>query len=193
MFDRIIHEIEICLEYDATLAALALALTIPDAFSRIEYRNRKQEKRYPDWIDNYAPGIINKLNEVTIPIKNKTGRYKKLSVPSDGKIIYHIRNTLFHESTTKLTSKGAISHISLKDDGKSKYGLYVHAISSSVINNDEQNAKINYRISIRGLIDVLIESAKKYYEENVDKMEAYEKDWTIPESPHCLNIGEIDT
>lgn len=179
MFERIIREIEICLNNDATLAALVLALSLPDTLGKIEYGESGTEERYTKWIDKFAPAIVYGRSEVTIPMKTEGGDYGKKKVPSDGEIIYHIRNTLMHESTTKIKPKKPITHIRLYDEKANEYGLYVHGIGSSMYDGDLDSLTIHYSISIRGLINGIVASSKDYYKKHESKMLEYIEDWTI--------------
>lgn len=179
MFNRVLNEIEICLNNNATLAALALALTLPDAFGKIEFSDSKPKQRYVDWINKYASGMIFGLEEIATPIREKDGRLRREKVPSDGEMIYHVRSTLFHEGTTKMTSKGVVNYVRLLDDEPNDSGLYVHAVGATAYDEDEESLVIHYRMSIRGVIEGITSAAKRYYEDNIGKMVDYEDDWTI--------------
>lgn len=67
MFDRILKEINICLDNNAVLAALVLTLTLPDAFGAIEYPKESTRSRYIKWVDTFASNIINQKATVALP------------------------------------------------------------------------------------------------------------------------------
>ena len=88
MIDRIVSEIKTCLENDCYIAALALALTLPDVCGKAEYPNEGNTKRYIKWYNEYV------------------GKYEKPSDPygsdmpySSGEVIYNLRNSLLHQGT----------------------------------------------------------------------------------------------
>ena len=179
MFDRILKEINVCLDNDATLAALALILTLPDAFGAIEYPKTSIKDRYIKWINEFARNIINRRATVALPKLGKNGEYRQIEVPTDGELLFHIRNTLFHEATTKISSNKTINSITLADDEKNQFDIYAHSFGSTMLDDNESTISVHYRLSIRALVDYLKTAAENYYDENKDKLKEYEKDWTI--------------
>ena len=82
--DRI-SEIEICLENECYISALALALTLPDICGKAEYPNKSVGKRYIQWYDQYV------------------GSYQKSQSPYSadmpylsGEVVYSLRNNFLH-------------------------------------------------------------------------------------------------
>lgn len=179
MFDRILKEINICLDNNAILAALALTLTLPDAFGAIEYPKEGTRSRYIKWVDTFSSNIINQKATVALPKLDENSKCRQIKVSTDGELLFHIRNTLLHEATTKISSNKIINSITLVDDEKNQFDIYSHSFGSTMLDDDESTINIHYRLSIRALVDYLKIAAENYYDKNKDKLKEYEKDWTI--------------
>lgn len=60
MVDRIVKEINICLENDGYISALGMALTLPDICGKAEYPQWKKQNvglRYKKWYDEYIDSV----------------------------------------------------------------------------------------------------------------------------------------
>lgn len=86
MVDRIVNEIRSCLENDSNLAALALALTLPDICGKAEHPEKSVTNRYIDWyqdhIGKYEKSRINSLDE-DLPYLS-------------GELVYQLRCSFLH-------------------------------------------------------------------------------------------------
>ena len=56
MIDKIVSDIRNAIENDCYIAALALALTLPDVCGKAEYPNAGNGKRYKNWYIIYSVG-----------------------------------------------------------------------------------------------------------------------------------------
>ena len=63
MIEHLIKEIDICLKNDCQIAALIIALTLPDTCGKACYPESRNRARYVRWCDNY----------MNIPQKNAFG------------------------------------------------------------------------------------------------------------------------
>lgn len=91
MLLKIIDEIKKSIDNECFIAALTLALTIPDICGKAEYPDANITERYIKWYNMYV------------------GRYEKFSdsygidMPySSGELIYNLRNSLFHQGTPNI-------------------------------------------------------------------------------------------
>lgn len=164
MIDRIVSEIKTCLENDCYIAALALALTLPDVCGKAEYPNEGNTKRYIKWYNEYV------------------GKYEKPSDPygsdmpySSGEVIYNLRNSLLHQGTPNITSKD-IKEERCKID---KFILTVSDICDSGTSRVSygKNFKIVERmleVNILHLCNTIVKTAKEYYKNNKAKFDFFD-------------------
>lgn len=92
MVNHIVDEIKKCLDNECYIAALALALTLPDTCGKAEYPEEKStKKRYIGWYEEYV------------------GKYERVpkqhgeEMPyQSGEVIYQLRCCLLHQSTPNI-------------------------------------------------------------------------------------------
>lgn len=91
MLHKIIDEIKKSIDNECFIAALTLALTIPDICGKAEYPNANITERYIRWYNVYI------------------GEHERISDPygadmpySSGELIYNLRNSLFHQGTPNI-------------------------------------------------------------------------------------------
>lgn len=68
MIDEITKEIKICLNNNCYIAALSLALMLPDICGKAEYPNRKTTERYKKWYYEYV-GKFEKINNSKVDMR----------------------------------------------------------------------------------------------------------------------------
>lgn len=86
MVDRIVKEINICLENDCYISALGMALTLPDICGKAKYPQWKKQNvglRYKKWYDEY-------IGFREIPSGPHSEDFSYLS----GEVVYSLRNCL---------------------------------------------------------------------------------------------------
>lgn len=92
MLIRIIEECEKCMENECFIAALALALTIPDICGKAEYPAEKKNKnRYINWYDQN----IGEIEKPAVP-------YGIEPPYSSGELVYSLRNSMLHQGTLNI-------------------------------------------------------------------------------------------
>ena len=91
MLIQIIDEIKKSIDNECYIAALMLALSIPDVCGKAEYPYASITKRYIQWYNTYV------------------GKYEKPLSPygddmpyASGELIYNLRNSLFHQGTPNI-------------------------------------------------------------------------------------------
>lgn len=93
---RIIDDINRSLDNDAYLAALTLALTIPDICGKAQYPDKGIGFRYKAWYDEHVGAYercpCDKCKESDMPYLS-------------GKVIYSLRNSMLHEGSPNVDSK----------------------------------------------------------------------------------------
>ena len=173
MIERIIKEIESSLKHENYMAALSLALTLPDICGKAEYPNEGNGRRYIQWFDEYLgkyeipPDVHDKENPSRIV--NDTMPYMS------GEIVYSLRNCFLHQGTPSI-DKGKIreprcqvTHFVLTIAGATNGG-------SSCI---ERNCFIDgerrtLEINLVNLCCKLYLVAKSYYEHNKEKFDFFQ-------------------
>lgn len=175
MIDRIIKEIDSSLKNENFMAALSLALTLPDICGKAEYPNEGNGRRYIQWFDEY-------LGKYEIPPdvhdKENPSRIVNDNMPYiSGEIVYSLRNCLLHQGTPSI-DKGKIreprcqvTHFVLTIAGATNGG-------SSCI---ERNCFIDgerrtLEINLVNLCCKLCLVAKSYYEDNKEKFDFFQYD-----------------
>lgn len=160
----IIDQINILLETEHYIAALTLALTIPDKCGKIAYPEMKSGKeRYIKWYDNwcwcYTCSHINNpsASEVEFP-------------DIGGKFIYQLRCAMLHENTTKL-DYAKVEEKNRTDDFQLEISDsiedYVVVYSWVLIDGKRLLA-----IRLIDLCKLICYAAKEYYEGNKEKVDS---------------------
>ena len=93
MLQRIIDEVRKSLDNECYIAALALALTIPDICGKAEYPAYRNKNRYTQWYDE-SVGYSEKLPD----------SYEKDMPYLSGEVLYSLRNMMLHQGTPNIDS-----------------------------------------------------------------------------------------
>lgn len=163
MINEIIREVKLSLKNGCYMAALTLALTLPDICGKAKFPNEKSsKKRYIQWFDEY----IGKYEHDEENIE------KGLPYLS-GDLVYSLRCSILHQGDPNIE--------------KSKYGIILFELlyrqqenindfdtfsESEIIKDDQGNEKaknIKYSVNVRKLCFKLCNLAKYYYDKYKDK------------------------
>ena len=166
MVNRIADEISVCLEHECFIAALSLALTLPDICGKAEFPCDSVTKRYIQWYNEH-------IGQYEIP--NLKGA-DDMPYPS-GEVVYNLRNSMLHQGTPNVDAK-QIKQESCKVD---HFTLLIADVSdgggSSVSvkgNGDYTNRSLS--VNAVNLCFKLCSVAKNYYNENKEKFDFFEYD-----------------
>lgn len=168
MIDKIVEDVRKALDSEAYLAALHLALTIPDVCGKAEYPNARVGERYKRWYDEKIAYLENPNNFVPEDMKTY---YPYLS----GEVLYQLRCSLFHEGD----SMPDISNIKNELNKVDKFDLLIEENnefniygggSGYEIRDGEPVNKV-CKISIQDICNKLCWVGEKYYHDNRDKFE----------------------
>lgn len=172
MLQQIINEIKLCIASDHYLAALSLALTIPDICGKAEYGDIGNRARYVQWFDTYIG-----QHERKYSISEKDGT---LELPyTSGELIYKLRNSVLHSGMVdvdgqKLTEEeNRITTFRLMIS-KNLSGGY--AASDTLITRSSSGEEMSreYTVSIQYLCNILCYAVEKYYNANKDKFDFFQ-------------------
>lgn len=177
MIERIVTEIRICLEKECYIAALTMALTLPDICGKAEHpdledKKDKTRKRYVQWFDTYIGQYYKNYG-----ISTKEG-VPDLPYPS-GELIYQLRNSVLHSGMVDIDGnklqeeRNKVTKFQLMIPSKDKW--YNLAGSTSITRSPfEEQLSREYTISISFLCEILCSIAEKYYNANKEKFDFFQ-------------------
>lgn len=160
MINRITDEMKKCVENECFIAALALALTLPDTCGKAEYpQENSTKKRYIDWYDKYV-GFYEKPPSV----------HSKDMPYSSGEVVYSLRNHMLHQGTPNIDST-KIAEDRCKID---KFHLVIDVVYNGGISGvsygmDMEIQERTLEINIVNLCSKIGAAAKSYYMNNPGK------------------------
>lgn len=173
MIYKIIREIESALKNEEFLAALALALTLPDICGKAEYPNEKNVGiRYKTWFDDN----VGKYEKPPLSKDGKKTEFDDMPYMS-GEIIYSLRCCFLHQGTPNIEEEKIheprckVTHFTLII-ANAMNGGSSSVSQNSFIDSGERTLEIN----IVNLCCKLCLVAKAYYKENKDKFDFFEYD-----------------
>lgn len=165
MINRLLVDMNKALGAEAYMAALAVALILPDMCGKAEYPNIENSKeRYVKWYDEYL-GQYNK--DI-----NKNENYEKVPYLS-GEVVYQLRCMFLHSGTPsidkeKITEKtNKIDIFKIIIEKKNPLDLYFS--SSGILYYNSGIKKSVYDFNIRNFCKDLETAVKIYYQDNKTK------------------------
>ena len=158
-----IREIDVCLDNECYIAALSLALTLPDICGRAEYPNARVRDRYIMWYDTFL-GPLQKFNSP----------YGADMPYLSGEVVYSLRCNFLHIGNPNIEIDKIkdelckIDHFSL-EAGQSLSGDLSHVTYGKGFCITERS----YSVNIRLLCVRLSRIAKEYYIEHKGKFDFF--------------------
>lgn len=166
MINRLIDDINKALDAEAYMAALALALTLPDICAKAEYGDTLRNKeRYIKWFDEY----IGKYE--ICPREEGEECMPYLS----GEVVYSLRNNVLHQGTPNIEKEkikdktNQIDKFILVIEKKKPFDIY--ADMSGVCLNLNGQSEREYRVNIRRLCLIICEAASHCYNKNLNRFD----------------------
>ena len=167
MILKIVDEIEKSMENECYMAALALALTLPDICGKAEYHdvnNKMIGKRYRNWFDEF-------LGKYEKPLNKESDDMPYTS----GEIVYSLRNCLLHQGTPNVESE------KIREE-QCRVDRFVLTIDDAMDGGGSQvsygkDMKIVHReleVNIHNLCKKLCAVSKAYYLENKEEFNFFE-------------------
>lgn len=176
MLKRIIDEIYRCMDNECYIAALSLALTIPDICGKAEFPNDAVTSRYIKWYNEYV------------------GQYEKPTSPYgadmpylSGEVIYNLRNSMLHQGNPNVESskikeeRCKVDHfvLSIADMYDSGTSMVSYGFGMAIT---ERKLKIN----IVNICHKLCRVAASYYEDNPEKFNFFQYTLEDERKPECI-------
>lgn len=159
-----IYDIEFCLEQEHYVAALSLALTLPDICGKAEFpHNETVTSRYIKW-----------FNKFMIPYKKTTSPYGEDMPYLSGETAYNLRNEILHAGNPNIKEKQIRDELCKVDKfelllGKSFTGdtsMVAYGSNMSVVRRE-------YTVNVYLLCTRLCRIAKEYYLNNKEKFDFF--------------------
>ena len=176
MINRIIKEINNCLDNECLLAALTMALTLPDICGKAEYPILKEHTRYIRWYDEnigyYEKPPSANPNEVEMPYLS-------------GEVVYNLRCMLLHQGTPNIernkihSEECKIDKFSLLFEKKKPIYIYFDSAQvllegTSPLSSRNRVTSRSYEVNVRRLCFIITACAEAYYKDNVDKFNFFQ-------------------
>ena len=167
MLTRIVNEIRSSIQNENYIAALSLALILPDICGKAEYPNEKNAKRYKSWYENYV--------EYT---ERPADPYGADMAYSSSEVIYQLRCSLLHQGNPGI---GANEIKNIKEE-RCKVTHFVLTINDvfdggtsmvSYAGNDEIRER-ELKVNIVNLCEKLCRVAEGYYRDNKEIFNFFE-------------------
>ena len=160
MLLELIDDMYRALDANCYLAALSIALTLPDICGKAAYPEMKVGDRYKKWFDeNIAlyekPPCDNKL-EIEMPYLS-------------GEVVYQLRNSYLHQGNPNVEKEkikdpqNRIDSFQLIIQQKNAFDIYDD--TACIVNNTYRE----YRVNIRRLCLIIGSTAAGYYKVNKEK------------------------
>lgn len=167
MIDKLIEDINKALDSEAYLAALSLALTLPDICGKAEFPSAGCGRRYIDWYDEHIGQYEHP------PFKEDEPKLPYLS----GEVVFQLRCSMLHQGTPNINPQNIkdpicrIDRFELVIEKKNTLDIYTDfsARSKDYWNGQLSNEKRTYKVSVRRLCFILCTCAQSYYDKNKEK------------------------
>lgn len=172
MVDKLIEDINKSLDNNAYLAALSLALTLPDICGKAAYPCEKSTKRrYVDWYDDNIGQYEHP------PYKDGEQWLPYLS----GELVYQLRCSMLHQGTPTIDHEQICDEVCKIDkfaliiQGKNDLEIYGDSacLSKSCFGNQVTKVERTYHVNVRRLCFVICACAKGYFHENRNKFDFF--------------------
>lgn len=164
MIERIIEEIELSIENNCYMSALAMALLLPDICGKAEYPDLKPRDRYIKWFDDFV-----------LPIDPFHNMRSADTISMNRELIYSLRCSVMHEGNPSVDEKKLeLNYFELiwnKEKNGNNMGITERF--EGKYDNDENGNDIlvekKYSLNIRYIIESIKEGTLLYYKNNQEK------------------------
>ena len=167
MLTRIVNEIRSSIKNENYIAALSLALILPDICGKAEYPNEKNSKRYKSWYEKYV-GYT----------ERPADPYGADMPYSSSEVIYQLRCSLLHQGNPGI---GANEIKNIKEE-RCKVTHFVLTINdvfdggTSIVSyvGDDEIRERELKVNIVNICEKLCLVAEEYYKDNKEKFNFFE-------------------
>lgn len=191
MVTRIHNEIKHCLDNDLHLAALALALTLPDICGKAEYPNEGNKARYIKWYDNHIGNYARSMSQ--------SGGEDTADLPYlSGELVYQLRCSFLHSGDTDINA----DKLTEEQNKLTSFNLELRrhddilASGASTYLNYGQNGDVTFRrydVGVTYLCKIIANVALKYYTDNKDRFNFFSYNIIDLTTSPCSSDEETDS
>lgn len=154
-----IDEIDFCLEQEYYIAALALALTLPDICGKAEYPLDSTTSRYIKW-----------FNQFMTMYKKSASPYSEDMPYLSGETVYNLRNSFLHSGNPNIVKEKINDELCKVDKFKLTLGKsFIDDTSMVSYGSNMSVAERGYTVNVYLLCTRLSRVAKEYYLDNKEK------------------------
>lgn len=168
MINRIINEIEKCIENECYIAALSLSLTLVDTCGKAEYQTNGKD-RFINWYDSHIGDMY-----------KPTSKHGEDMPYLSGELAYQLRCMLLHQGTPNAIDHSSGDRAKVNDD-RNKINEFILTISSET---DEGLSYVSYteglvvkdsslKISLLNLCRRIVRAVRSYYEQNPKRFDFF--------------------
>lgn len=167
MIPMIVQEINDCLNDNHLVAALTMALTLPDICGKAEYPNEgSTRKRYIDWFDTNLGETENPQFIINDNLPGLTGE-----------VVYQIRCSFLHQGTPSIDiskineERNRVNTFTLVLEDKNDFDIYGDHSSVKTSNFLAAQTVKSHIVSVRRLCLILSSVTIGYYKNNKEKFD----------------------
>ncbi len=171
MVNRIVGEIYKCLDNECYIAALALALTLPDICGKAEYPNENSRERYSLWFDTNIGQYERE--------RSRSNEKGLANLPFlSGELLYALRCDVLHSGEVNINGnamkeeQNQVTEFNLVIPPRSECCAF-GTTTSIAYNEDRTVAVREYNVDIPFLCKIISNVALEYYQNNASKFEAF--------------------
>ena len=158
-----IDDIKFCLEQERYLAALSLALTLPDICGRAEFKSDGTTSRYIKWFNHYMT-----------PYEKPNSPYADDMPYLSGEVVYNLRNEFLHSGNPNVTKKDIKEKLCQVDKFKLAIGKSYTGDTSMVSYGSNMSVvRSEYTVNVYLFCTRLCRVAREYYLSNKEKFDFF--------------------
>ena len=158
-----INDIEFCLEQEHYMAALSLALTLPDICGKAEYPSDGTTSRYIKW-----------FNQFMIQYKKSASPYSDDMPYLSGETVYNLRNEFLHSGNPNVVKEQIKEELCKVDKFELILGKSFTGDTSMVSYDTDMSAvEREYTVNVYLLCVRLCKVARSYYWDNKEKFDFF--------------------
>ena len=159
MIDKIIKEINICLDSECYIAALTLALTLPDICGKAKYpkMERHTKKRYIKWFDEYVGQYETTKKDIEIGMPYLSGE-----------LVYDLRCSVLHQGNPNVSKKSNLSYFELLYQDKNRSSVSISTSEKQTHFDADGNEIVikKFSVNLRDMCEKICDAVQKYYGDN---------------------------
>ena len=176
MIEKITKDVLSCLDHELYIAALTLALTLPDICGKAAFPNECTSLRYKKWFSQEVEPTEKSPWDDDMPYLS-------------AEAIYSLRNMMLHQGTPSVDTNGKagkdynINHFVLCTEKSNRFNIYLDSMSiSTQVSTYKVDGEIRRQCERVGTLEINVQNvcrklcacAEGYYRENPEKFDFFQ-------------------